>query len=167
MSRAKGNLDGISFCGTRSYEFSEPNLVTESEERWAIKAQSSQYSIKESPITVTVWVTLDCVAEQTLRQEFEFVVTLKSVCEETKLETEAQIEDIKFTSGLDKSITQFIKVKNTASEARSDPDYCGPYNCTLSMQDGSLLPSDLTNAFQSETSSSYKMTINGTSAVQS
>ena len=96
-SLIRGNFDGVSFCGARRFEFSEPDLVTDSEGRWAIKAQSSKYSIKESPIAVTVWVTLDYLDDSMLRQPFEFSVILRSVCEETILETDASIEDMKFT----------------------------------------------------------------------
>ena len=68
ISLVKGNYDGVSFCGARRYEFSEPDLVTESEGRWAIRAESSKYSIKESPIAVTVWVTLDYLDASILMQ---------------------------------------------------------------------------------------------------
>ena len=92
----------------------------------------------------------------------QFDVILSSDCESTKIETESSIEDIQFTSGLDQTVSQLIKVKNTISDERSDPDYCGAYNCTLSMQSGQL-PPHLTNAFQLESSTTYSITINGTS----
>ena len=67
--------------------FSIPELISESKGIWSLKAASSDYSPTESPIEVTVSITLANVDASILNEQVTFKVSLLSVCETTKIET--------------------------------------------------------------------------------
>ena len=156
----KGNKDGITYCGARRLTFSVPDLITESDGVWSLKANSADYSPTESPMEVTVSVMLAGIDASILKKDVTFKVQLRSVCETTQIETQRGISDMEFIKGLDKIVTQTISLENSKADKKADPAYCGQYSCSLSYADGGQLPDHLIEALRrTQSDSVYEITL--------
>ena len=90
MSQARGAQDGTTFCGARTYVFSDPGLIQDNGGgTWSIQASSgSGYSESLTPVTITITVTV-AHADTTIvtRSDFTLDITIKHLCESTTIST--------------------------------------------------------------------------------